>query len=219
MSTSDVIVSKIEKGSFKFPVQFELFGNNQNILEATFDTGCSHSLVSVSSLNIGNKTIKDLEHEALTDVDVMLAIGVGVESNNEQTKNVRKYIRQINKIKEQLKQQGKSKSDSKNILKRKITPKIENIISNSKNVRYEYIAHNYSIDGVEIGDIYIRLSFHTEHKNLIGMHIIKKLYTKIFSVDTSIFMIATLDRALSYIAEKEIIENYKTSTTFDFCSF
>ena len=102
MNMNDVIVSKVDRGSFKFPIQFELFGNRQNISNAVFDTGCSHSLISANILNIGNKSLEDLEHEALMDIDVVLAIGAGVESNIKQIKELRKYVESINSLKAEL---------------------------------------------------------------------------------------------------------------------
>lgn len=188
-----------------------MLGNSQNISDAVFDTGCSHSLISANSLNIGNKSLVDLEHEALTDVDVALTMGVGVESSAKQTKNIRKYIKGINNLKEQLKKTGNSKEVCRSELEKKIPPKIESILNKSKNVRYEYIAYGYSIDGVTIGDISIRVSFSTDQKNLIGMHIIKKLYTKIFSINDDTFMVSALDNISVENVEKNIIGNYNTN--------
>lgn len=75
----------------------------------------------------------------------------------------------------------------------------------SKNVRFEYMAHNYTIDGVAIGDIHVRVSFNTEHKNLIGMQIIRNLYTKIFCMEEHVFIIAARNKALSDHMEKEFL--------------
>lgn len=210
VNMSDAIVSRIKRGSFQFPIQFELFGNSQNIGEAVFDTGCSHSLISVNSLDIGGRSLSDLEHAALMDVDVILAVGAGIESNVSHTKKIRNYVKQINGLKEQLKQCDKSKADCRKVLEMNITPEIEDALSKSKNVRYEYIAHNYSINGMTIGDTNIRLSFCTDHKNLIGMHIIRNLHTKIFSIDSDIFMVSALDNSSLDDAEKEICNAFES---------
>ena len=128
VNTSDTIVSKIEKGSFRFPIQFELFGHNQNIAHAAFDTGCSHSLISVSSLDVCNKNIRTLEHEALMDVNIPLAVGAGIESNSKETVCIRKYVKEINLLKRQLRKLGKSQEECRHILEKKITATIEDAI-------------------------------------------------------------------------------------------
>ena len=73
----------------------------------------------------------------------------------------------------------------------------------SKNVRFEYMAHNYTI--VASGDIHVRVSINTEHKNLIGMQIIRNLYTKIFCMEEHVFIIAARNKALSDHMEKELL--------------
>jgi len=55
VSTNDTIIGEVRGGSFRFPIQFEMFGENQSIEGAVYDTGCSHSLISASSLFLGNK--------------------------------------------------------------------------------------------------------------------------------------------------------------------
>jgi len=51
------------------------------------------------------------------------------------------------------------------------------LLDNSPNIRFEYLAVNYTIDGVLIGNF---------HVNLIGMHIIKELYTKIYAINNKV---------------------------------
>ena len=92
MSTNDTIIGMIERGSFHFPIEFDMFNNHQYIPDATFDTGCSHSLISVKSLNIGNKSISDLKKEALYDIDVKLGLGKGIESKDINTEHLKKIL-------------------------------------------------------------------------------------------------------------------------------
>lgn len=74
-------------------------------------------------------------------------------------------------------------------------------ILESKLIRYEYEAINYKIDGVKIGDFNIRISFDLSKVNLIGMHIIKELYTKIFSFHNQTFLLA---KKLTPLADIEL---------------
>lgn len=78
MSTNDTIIGVIDKGSFRFPVEFDMFGIHQYVDNVTFDTGCSHSLISVKSLNISDKSVEELKRAALFDFDVTLIIGKGI---------------------------------------------------------------------------------------------------------------------------------------------
>lgn len=63
-------------------------------------------------------------------------------------------------------------------------------IEKSKFVRYEYTALNYKINGVEIGNFNVKVSFDIAKSNLIGMYIIKELYTKIFCEDNQVFLLS-----------------------------
>lgn len=154
MSTSDTIIGAVERGSFHFPIEFNMFNNHQYIPDATFDTGCSHSLISAKSLDLGNKSIEDLKKEALYDIDVKLGIGKGIESKDINTDQIKDDIRKINGWKNQL----KDRNDAKKILRTYITEEMQLRVLSSKLVRYEYEAYNYMIDGVSIGDFKVRVS-------------------------------------------------------------
>lgn len=82
MNTNDTIIGAVDRGSFHFPIEFDMFSNHQYIPDAIFDTGCSHSLISIRSLNPGNKSIEELKKEALFNVNIRLGIGKGIESKN-----------------------------------------------------------------------------------------------------------------------------------------
>lgn len=186
MSTNDTIIGAIEKGSFHFPIEFNMFGNHQYIPDATFDTGCSHSLISVKSLNTGNMSIDDLKKEALYDLNIKLGIGKGIESKNINTDQIKADIRKINCWKRQL----EGMDNATDILNAYITEETKSRIFSSRLVRYEYKASDYEIDGVKIGNFEVRVSFDISKVNLIGMHIIRKLYTKIFCYNNKIFLLA-----------------------------
>lgn len=102
-------------------------------------------------------------------------------------------IREINNWKKQLK--GIDRASE--ILKTRITEEIQSRILTSKLVRYEYEANDYTIDGVKIGDFKVRVSFDLNKVNLIGMHIIRILYTKIFSNNNQIFLLAKKNTPLA----------------------
>lgn len=186
MNTNDTIIGVVERGSFHFPIEFDMFGDHQYIPDAIFDTGCSHSLISVKSINIGNKSIADLKREALYDVDIKLGIGKGVESKGIDIDQLKTDIKKVNYWKKQL----LDRDDAAEILESYITEAMQLRILESKLVRYEYEAMNYEIDGVKIGDFKVRVSFDLGNVNLIGMHIIKELCTKIFSEDNRVFLFA-----------------------------
>lgn len=190
MSTNDIIIGKVSKGSFKFPIEFQMFGNLQLIPNATFDTGCSHSLISAKSLNIGGFSIEELKVSALYDKNVNLSIGKSVESKDIDTTSLHSIVHEINKYKKALRNSDICQERAKQILKQHITNEAELNILESKNVRYEYQALGYKIDGVEIGDFNVKVSFNLANVNLIGMHIIKELYTKLFSYDNQIYLLA-----------------------------
>lgn len=61
MSMNDIIIGMVDKGSFRFPIEFDMFGIHQYIDNVTFDKGCSHSLISAKSLNLGDKSIETLK--------------------------------------------------------------------------------------------------------------------------------------------------------------
>lgn len=193
MSTNDTIIGAIERGSFHFPIEFDMFNNHQYIPDATFDTGCSHSLISVKSLNTGSKPISALKKEALYDIDIKLGLGKGIESKDINTDHLKSDIREINSWKKQL----KGIDRASDILKLHITEEMQSRILTSKLVRYEYEAKDYKIDGVKIGDFKVRVSFDLNKVNLIGMHIIKILYTKIFSDNNQIFLLAKKNTPLA----------------------
>lgn len=186
MSTNDTIIGVIYRGSFHFPIEFDMFDNHQYISDAVFDTGCSHSLISVKSLNTGNKPIEDLKREALYDINIKLGIGKGIESKDINTDQLKLDIKKINSWKEQLRDSDSTIA----FLKTYITDEMLSRIIKSKLVRYEYEAANYQIDGIKIGNFKVRVSFDINKVNLIGMHIIKELYTKIFSINSQIFLLA-----------------------------
>ena len=152
-----------------------------------------------------------LQHDLLTDVDVLLAIGIGVEAFPNDTNEIKRYVKQINNDKLNLKSKGFSKQYAKQKLEQMIPQTVENLISKSKNIRYEYTVHNYTIDNINLGDTVVRLSFNTNNKNLIGMHIIQSLYSKIFKLENAIFLIASLDNTLMTQAEQEIIDKYNAA--------
>lgn len=59
-------------------------------------------MISVKSLNVGDRSISDLKKEALYDIEVKLGIGKGVESKDINTDLLKADIRNINDWKLQL---------------------------------------------------------------------------------------------------------------------
>lgn len=124
MSTNDTIIGIVDRGAFRFPIEFDMFGIHQYIGNVTFDTGCSHSLISVKSLNIGDKSIEELKREAFFDLDVTLIIGKGIESVDIDTEQLQNDIVKINRCKNQLKAAHKIKQEVEILLRQCISEKV-----------------------------------------------------------------------------------------------
>lgn len=206
---SKVIVARVKRGSFRLPIEFKMLGEDQAIRDAVFDTGCAHSLISVDSLTLEPNILNTLQYELLTDIDIPLLLGSGIESSLDDVDQFKKYVKAINIKKEELRNANISKSDARKILDEIFSknPDVLKLIYESKNIRYAYEVKDYAIDNMNIGDITVKLSFNTQNKNLIGMHIIEKLYTKIFRLDNNIILIASLDNSLLNKEEKRIIRS------------
>ena len=203
MSTNDVIIGAVNKGSFYFPIEFEIMGARQAINDATYDTGCSHSLISVDCLNLNGKSISEFKEQLLYSTNVYLYIGAGVESNTPEKKEeltqLGQKLKKLNKLKHSL--IGNTKAEA--VLQSKIGQNLKDIILNpkNKNIRFGYKVSDFKIDGASIGDFEIRLAFGMGKVNLIGMHIIRELYTKIFSKNSTIYLLAKKN---SPLAETEL---------------
>lgn len=201
VSTNDVIIGAINKGSFHFPIQFEIMELKQAINDAVYDTGCSHSLISVDSLNLGKKSISEFKEQLIYDVNTYIYTGAGVESSTSAKKKelvlLGQKLRQLNKLKQSL--IGSNKAEA--VLQSKIDQNLKDIILDpkNKNIRFGYRVSDFKIDGVNIGDFEIRLAFGMGNVNLIGMHIIRELYTKIFSKNNAIYLLAKKNSPLADI--------------------
>lgn len=205
VNTNDVIIGTVKKGSFHFPIEFNMFDRHQYIQDAIFDTGCSHSLISAKSLDTGDKSIEELKHDAIYDMKIKLSIGRGVESKDIDATQLTHDIKTINGYKGKLKEKGILGEKAKNILEKHITGEMLSRIEKSKLVRYEYTALNYKIDGIAIGDFNVKVSFDIAKSNLIGMHIIKELYTKIFCEGNQIFLLSVKNSPIAEdILNKEL---------------
>ena len=189
---NDVIIGVVDRGSFRFPLEFELLNNKQAITNAVYDTGCSHSLISVDSLNIGNLSIEEFKEQLLYDTETYLYAGAGVESNTVKKKlqleQLAKSLKQINDLKKSLIGDEKAEDNLRNNISESLKDTI--LDPQNKNIRFGYKIKNLKIDGVDIGDFEIRLAFNMGNVNLIGMHIIRELYTKIFTNNNKIYLIA-----------------------------
>lgn len=148
-------------------------------------------MISVKSLNIGDTSIEELKKAALFDSNVTLIIGKGIESVDVDTEQLQNDIIKINRCKKQLQADRKSEQEVETFLRNYMSKESMQRILKSPLIRYDYMASNYTIDGVVIGDFKVRVSFDLGKANLIGMHIIKELYTKIFSERGKICLFAT----------------------------
>lgn len=180
-----IIIGEVKYGSFYFPIDFEIFNLQQSIPNAIFDTGCSHSLISVDSLGIGNKSIGQIKTDIFYNKDSRLEIGIGVETLNSELHQTRLLVNKVNNIKTH----SKDNKTVEELINKYITLEGIELLQNSKNIRYRYKIKDLHIDKVLIGNYDVRLSFNTE-VNLIGMHIIKDLYTKIYSHNGNIHLYA-----------------------------
>lgn len=113
---NNAIIGKVRRGSFHFPIQFQLFGEEQIIADAVFDTGCSHSLISAKSLIAKDKTLEQLKKDALFDANVTLSIGKGIESKEIDTTELKKQIKLINNIKKFILENNIDANQSKELI-------------------------------------------------------------------------------------------------------
>lgn len=195
MSTNDTIIGEVRGGSFRFPIQFEMFGEKQSIEGAVYDTGCSHSLISASSLFLGNKSEHDLRRQAVYGENIILSIGKGVEGREAEVQCLREVIRKINHVKKKAQAGIVCHADVSRIIDELVAEDEMRLLDNSPNIRFEYLAVNYTIDGVLIGDFHVKVAFNIENVNLIGMHIIKELYTKIYAINNKVYLFAQKNSA------------------------
>ncbi len=186
MNTKDIIIGEVDYGSFRFPMQFKAFGGTQIIADAVFDTGCSHSLISFNSLNRYGKSLEDIQRNILYNKDSILGIGVGVESKGSDLEYIKQLVNKINHYKEIC----KNENELENLIDKNITLDDRKMLFDSKNVRYKYPITGLVIDNVPLGNFDIMLSYGTNGINLIGMHIIKELYTKIYHSSGKTYMFA-----------------------------
>lgn len=199
MSTNDVIIGKVNRGSFRFPIEFDIIGLKQAINDAVYDTGCSHSLISVDSLNLEQKSISKFKEQLIYDVNTYIYTGAGVESSTSAKKTeliqLGQKLKKLNKLKQGL----RGNNEAEEVLRSEIDQNLKNIILDpqNKNIRFGYKVTNFKIDGVNIGDFDIRLAFDMGNVNLIGMHIIRELYTKIFSKNNTIYLLAKKNSPLA----------------------
>lgn len=206
MSTNDVIVGQLDRNVFRFPIQFEMFGIKQYISDAVFDTGCAHSLVSIANMNTGQHTIEELCEMQYYNIYALVGTGLGVESQGVDIRELSKAIRLLNEVKKALQSKAFTEEQNREVIDNYITPEYKKLILESKNTRYECRAKEYTIDGVNVGDIDIRVSFTLGNVTLIGMHIIKQLYTKIFNKDNEVYLLSTLNNE---DAETKLNETFK----------
>lgn len=201
MSTNDVIIGAVKNGSFRFPIEFEIMGMKQSINDAVYDTGCSHSLISVDSLSLGELPIDEFKERLIYDVNTCIYTGAGVESSTEAKKKelaqLGHTLRKLNELKKKL--IGNSNAEA--ILHKKVGEGLKKVILESPNIRFGYKISDLKIDGVSIGDFEIRLAFGIGNVNLIGMHIIRELYTKIFSENDTVYL---LTKKKSPLADMEL---------------
>lgn len=187
---NDIIIGTVKSGSFHFPIEFELMGMEQSIDYAVYDTGCSHSLISVDSLNLGETNINEFKEQLLYSVNTYICTGSGVESSTEAKKkelaNLGQALRKLNALKKKL--IGNNNAEA--ILHEKVGERLKRIILESPNIRFGNKISGLKIDGVSIGDFDIRLAFGLGNVNLIGMHIIRELHTKIFSENGTVYLLA-----------------------------
>lgn len=199
VSTNDVIIGKVNRGSFRFPIEFDIIGLKQAINDAVYDTGCSHSLISVDSLNLEQKSISKFKEQLIYDVNTYIYTGAGVESSTSAKKTeliqLGQKLKKLNKLKQGL----RGNNEAEEVLRSEIDQNLKNIILDpqNKNIRFGYKVTNLKIDGVNIGDFDIRLAFDMGNVNLIGMHIIRELYTKIFSKNNTIYLLAKKNSPLA----------------------
>lgn len=185
---NDIIRKSVDHGSFTFKAKFELFGSIQTINNAIFDTGCSHSLISLDSL-ILNKDINNARIDMILDKNTRIFTGTGVDSIKKDLTTFRQVATIINKIKEA--NIDKDNDYIRNEIINRITMKNIITLSKYKCIRCELVIPELNIDGIILKNINIRIGLCTENANLIGMHIIRELYTTIYSANNKIILIVT----------------------------
>jgi len=173
LSIDNKIITAIRRnGSFQFPIEFNIFNNPQSIENAVFDTGCGHSLISINSLQL-NKPLEYIKNYLFYSKNSYLCTNYGIDTPKI-TQEISNLIQQINKYK----QQSKNNEEAYKLIYSNLSEKQIQLILNATSIRFSYKIKNLSIDEVPLGDYTLLLSLNTD-VNLIGMHIIRDLYTKI----------------------------------------
>lgn len=174
MNIDNKIVTALQKnGSFRFPLKFDIFNKPQSIEGAVFDTGCGHSLISINSLRL-DRPLDDIKNYLIYTRNSYLCTGRGVDTPKN-TQEMFNLVTQINKYK----QQSVSDKQVYDLINNALSKEQIQLILNTPSIRFSYNIKNLHINKVPIGDYTIRIGLHT-NVNLIGMHIIRDLYTKIY---------------------------------------
>lgn len=196
----DAIIASVESGSFRLDIQFEIMNTHFKVSDAVFDTGCSHSLISVNTLSLNDSKLAELRNRAIYDKRVIISRGKGVESRG-YDKSLLNIIDKLNMIKSK----ASNNKELVNLIHKYMKKSEIDTLLNSINARFEFVVDNFCVGNINLGRIAVRFSFKTNNTCLIGMHIIRQLRTEIYSKNGEIILIATKNSDKA----KALIENYK----------
>ena len=205
------IIQMNKNNAFKVNCRFSIDGILTEIHDATYDTGCSLSLISANYMNFNDDINKDIKIKEFQDyciysAGILLYCGTGVEGRTANLSKLKRIIKKINNIKLQCR---KEMTDPQVGIDKDINQVDMQYLKASKNVRYGVPASDISIEGELVSKCcYIQIAFNIGPVNLIGMEIIKKLVTYIFSYKKDTYLIITDDDNKIPIAKNQIINQY-----------
>lgn len=161
----DYIYTELIDNEFKMDWNFE-FDNQMIYTTATFDTGCAHSFVSANCIyghDITKEYKTQLKLQAIKSKNVRLTIGCGVESKSDEKAKEFEEIKLI-------------------ILKRNkdiasLTQDDIDKLLNCQNIKALYKIKKSVLAGYKLDDSSIMVSYDFDNVVLVGMNIIKNLYT------------------------------------------
>lgn len=174
---------------------------------AVYDTGCNTSLISADTMHFKDKRERNkFQDYCIYSAGILLYCGTGVEGRTADLSKLKRIIKKINNIKLQCR---KEMTDPQVDIDKDISQVDMQYLKASKNVRYEVPASDISIEGELVSKgCYIQVAFNIGPVNLIGMEIIKKLVTYIFSYKKDTYLIIADDDNKIHTAKNQIINQY-----------
>lgn len=174
---------------------------------AVYDTGCNTSLISADTMHFKDKRERNkFQDYCIYSAGIAISIATGVEARTTDLSKLNTIVQKVNEAKEKSKAECRP---AKELIKSSLSKEEIYYLRKSKNARYEVPASNISIEGELVSKgCYIQIAFNVGPVNLIGMEIIKKLVTYIFSYKKDTYLIIADDDNKIHTAKNQIINQY-----------